>query len=85
MWVLRIHQGKLVPKEVGPFKVLQIRTHKVTVDFNRIHNVLSSVRIKLVKTSENVRLVTEVERHDVVPLEADDTKDEYVVKRIVRH
>lgn len=52
---------------------------------NGTQNAVSIDRINLDSTAEKAMQATKVERHDDVPLEARNTRDEYVVVRIVRH
>lgn len=55
------------------------------MNVSEIHSVESIDRITLAKTLEEARLFWELERQDGTSLQADDTRDEHVVKRIVRH
>lgn len=43
---------------------------------------MSIERITLAKTAKETMQATELERHDDVPVEARNTGDEYVVKRV---
>lgn len=76
---------KLIPKKVGLFWVIQLLNHTVTVGVIDIHNVVSIDRITLAKRAEDAMQATVVERHDNMPLEADNTGDGHVVERTVRH
>lgn len=68
----------LVPRKDGPFRVLQVGNHMVTVNVNGIRIVISINRTTLARTAKKAMQATEVERHDEVPLEACNTNDEYV-------
>lgn len=73
----------LIYKKDGPFTVLRLRNQLTRVDFNETCDVVSIDRSTLVKTAEEVLQTVEVERHVDVPWEADNTRDGYVVQRIV--
>lgn len=58
----------------------------VPVNVNKIYSSLSIAHTTLLGTAKKpCRLETLVECHDNIPREADDTRDEYVGERTVRH
>lgn len=62
-----------------------MRNLAVTVEVNVTHNVMSINYITLAEKAEEAMQAAEVKPHNDMPFEADNTGDNYVVKRILRH
>lgn len=75
----------LVPRNDGPFAVVQMRSLANTVIISRIHNVVSIDRIRLAKTPEKALQAPEVKHREEVPLVAGNTGEGHLLIRISRH
>lgn len=62
----RIHQKKFILENDGPFKVLQVRNHTVTVDVSGAHVDVPIDQLMFAKIVEKAIQAAEVERHDDV-------------------
>lgn len=84
---------KLVPKKDVPFRVQEVRNHKVAVDVKGIHNVVLIDRVisaraaeKPIPAAEEKSLVEEKERQENVQLNKVNTShEEYVVKCVINY